>query len=181
MKNMSPFTLATIKFKKVITKKRITNTLLFLLLLLAGTSGYLLGRNLSEMNLASLLTAVRQEKKITQETNPLPTPSPEIEIILPKDYEETAEAGEGITHLARKALKNYLREKGSNLNLTAEHKIYIEDYLQNKIGDFPLQRGQKLSFSEELIKEAIDSALQLTPQQLANLSQYAQMVPEINY
>lgn len=180
---MSPFTLATIKFKKVVTKKRIINSVLFLLFLLAGLGGYFLGRNLSEMNLASLLTAISQkEKSITQTTEPTTSPeAEEIKILLPKVYEETAEAGEGITHLARKALRDYLKENGNSWNLTPEHKIYIEDYLQNKIGNFSLQLGQKLTFSEELIKEAIDSALQLTPQELANLTQYSQLVPELNY
>jgi len=67
------------------------------------------------------------------------------------------------------------------LNLTPEHKIYIEDYLQKKTGDYWLQVGQKLTFSEELIKEAIEKAQTLTQQQLQNLAQYVKLVPELNY
>ena len=103
----------------------------------------------------------------------------ELEITLPsttKVYEETAQPGEGITHLARRALKSYLEEKGSHFNLTPEHKIYIEDYIQKKTGDRWLMLGETLTFSEELIVEAIQKAQQLTPNQLENLKQYSQLV-----
>ena len=51
-----------------------------------------------------------------------------------------AEKGEGVTHLARKALKTYLNSHNpDNLNLTKEHKIYIEDYIKDKIGSKTLK------------------------------------------
>ena len=95
------------------------------------------------------------------------------------DYEETAEVDDGITNLARKALKSYLKEKGENLNLTPEHKIYIEDYIQNKTGDRWLVLGEKLGFSKDLISEAINKSLELTPNQLENLRQYSALVSSL--
>jgi hypothetical protein len=38
-----------------------------------------------------------------------------------------------------------------------------------------------VTFSEELIKEAIEKAQTLTQEQLQNLTQYAKLVPELNY
>jgi len=93
-----------------------------------------------------------------------------------KDYEETAEKGEGITHLARKALKQYLEEKNVNFSLTSEHKVYIEDYLQNKTGDYQLKLGQKVGFSEDLMTEAINSSQKLSSKQLESLRQYSVQV-----
>jgi len=90
---------------------------------------------------------------------------------------EVAEAGEGITHLARRALKKYLQENPQDFEVTAEHKIYIEDYIQKKTGDGWLILGETLTFSEELIVEAINKDRQLTPDQLENLKQYSQLVP----
>lgn len=87
---------------------------------------------------------------------------------------EKANPGEGTTHLARRALKNYLEDNPQEL--TNEHKVYIEDYLKDKTGSNPLEIGEEISFSEGLIKEAIDASLQLTPDQLKNLEQYSVLV-----
>lgn len=94
-------------------------------------------------------------------------------------YTQKAQTGEGVTHLARRALKNYLGEK--NLSLSAEHKIYIEDYLQNQIGSEGLIPGEEITFSRGLIEEAISQAQLLTDTQLNNLEQYSHLVPSLNY
>ena len=47
-----------------------------------------------------------------------------------------------------------------------EHKIYIEDYLKDEIGSRPLEVDEEIAFSEDLIREAIEASLQLTPEQL---------------
>jgi hypothetical protein len=104
----------------------------------------------------------------------------ELEITLPAPaggtYEQIAEQGNGITHLARKAAKAYLDKTGQAADLTAEHKVYIEDYLTKKTGDRWLDLGEKVSFSEDLIKEAVDSSRQLNAEQLDNLKQYSAQI-----
>ena len=104
-----------------------------------------------------------------------------IEEIKTETYFEVAEPGEGITHLARKALREYLQKKGTGVELTPAHKIYIEDYIQNRIGDRWLQVGEKIEIQEELIKEAIEKAQGLSQQDLENLKHFADLVPELNY
>lgn len=89
---------------------------------------------------------------------------------------EAAAAGEGVTHLARRALKHYLEEYPQQETLTNEHKIYIEDYLKDRTGSQMLEIGEEVSFSEDLIHEAIDASLSLTPNQLENLEQYSALV-----
>ena len=112
-----------------------------------------------------------EEEKIVKETT-ITVEEPESEVKEEdgeKVYIETAEHGEGITHLARKALRAYLRERGENIALTKAHKIFIEDYMQNKTGDRWLKLGEKISFSESLIEEAIEASLKLTDAQLQNI------------
>ena len=148
---------------------------LFLLLFLVGVVVY--WDKIPEINWQLLLGKLTIEKQ-TKEPE-VPELEKELKITLPstsKVYQETAQPGEGITHLARRALKSYLEEKGSDFNLTPEHKIYIEDYIQKKTGDRWLMLGETLTFSEELIVESIQKAQQLTPDQLDNLKQYSQLV-----
>lgn len=99
----------------------------------------------------------------------------------PKKYIETAQKGEGISHLARRALKEYLKENPQDFTLTPEHKVYIEDYLAKKMGGRWLQLGEKMEFSQEMLNEAVQKAETLTPEQLQNLTQYSQLVPALNY
>lgn len=89
-----------------------------------------------------------------------------------KIYTASANYGEGITHLARRAFNELLRETGEGSDLTEEHRIYVEDYLQNKIGNEIIEIGHQETFSEELIREAILRAKQLTPKSLDNLKKY---------
>jgi len=91
-----------------------------------------------------------------------------------------ANKGAGVTHLARMALKDYLeRNPDLKQKITPEHKIYIEDYIKDQTGSFPLKIGQEISFDENLIKEAIDSSLKMTENQLKNLHKYVLLVPSL--
>jgi len=89
-----------------------------------------------------------------------------------KVYTVYANRGEGITHLARRALNEYLQETEEEFKLTGEHKIYIEDYLQNKTGYESIEINHQETFSESLIEEAFLNAKQLTPESLDNLKKY---------
>lgn len=88
--------------------------------------------------------------------------------------------GNGVTHLARTALANYL-EKNPDSQLTPEHKIYIEDYLRKKVGfKGGVFVGTSVEFSKNLIQEAIGKSKQLNDNQLKNLQKYAVMVPSLS-
>lgn len=104
------------------------------------------------------------------------------QVILPEEETEelslndgtvitkTASAGDGITHLARQALEEYLANSGKTLS--AEQKVYAEDYVQNRTGSELLEIGQSLSFSENLLGEAVGAAEQLSDWQIENLKKY---------
>lgn len=87
-------------------------------------------------------------------------------------FVEVAQAGDGITHLARRATNRWLEENQAGYSVSAEHRIFIEDYIQNQLGTERLELGGSQTISFDLLKEAVAAAGQLNDQQLQNLSQY---------
>jgi len=93
-------------------------------------------------------------------------------------FVETAERGDGLTHLARKATTHYL-EKNADSSLTAEHRVYIEDYLRKHAGhEGRIHVGTSVEFSKDLIGEAVDASKRLDERQLENLKRYSARVSE---
>ncbi len=94
-------------------------------------------------------------------------------------FVETAQRGDGLTLLARQAVKQYL-EKNPVDGLTKEHKIYIEDYLRKHVGhSVRINPGEQISFSKDLIKTAVNSAQALNDSQLKNLQKYSARVSNL--
>lgn len=94
-------------------------------------------------------------------------------------FVETAVAGDGKTTLARKALASYL-EKNNDSELTAEHKIYIEDYLRKNVDHVGgVGVNDQISFSKNLIKDSIEKSKTLTENQLKNLEKYSARVSSL--
>jgi hypothetical protein len=90
-------------------------------------------------------------------------------------FVEQAERGDGATHLARRALAHTL-EKNPDSSLTAEHKIYIEDYLRKHVAQKQVHVGTSVEFSKSLINEAIAQSKTLNSHQLNNLKKYSARV-----
>ncbi len=134
------------------------------------------------------------EEKEAPEVKITPIEEPVIEEIAPvvkreivlieskgRSYEETAKRGEGITHLARRAVRRYLEENPINFDLTPGQRIFIEDYVQNYIGDRGLYLGEKISISEDLIVQGINSAQELCEVGLRNLENFSNLVWEAGF
>lgn len=95
-------------------------------------------------------------------------------------FQESATTGDGVTHLARRALAHYL-EKSPDSALTAEHKIYIEDYLKDMYrSQGPVYVGTTISFQKNDIQRAIDQSKNLTEKQLENLKKYSVRVSSLS-
>lgn len=91
-------------------------------------------------------------------------------------YVEIAQAGDGVTHLARRATNRWLAENQAGYSVSDEHRIFIEDYIQNQLGTGWLELGGSQTISFDLIKEATAAAGQLDDQQLQNLTQYVSVL-----
>jgi type II secretory ATPase GspE/PulE/Tfp pilus assembly ATPase PilB-like protein len=131
----------------------------------------------------------KETKEVKKETEKV-TPQPEKKEEPKKEvagetkiqsYKFVAQRGEGLTHLARKALKRYLTEEATDLHLTPEHKVYIEDYIQKRLGGRWLRLGEEVEISFDLIKEGIDASQKLKAQDLENLKKYSARVPSLIY
>ncbi len=117
-------------------------------------------------------TTTKEEKSVSQKKTTSTTASQETE----KSFVETAAAGDSQTTLAREALANFLT-KNPDSSLTAEHKIYIEDYLRKNVaGNKKVHIGTSIEFSKSLIQKAITQSKTLTDKQLKNLHKYVRRV-----
>lgn len=87
-------------------------------------------------------------------------------------YEEVTQPGEGVTHLARRATSKWLAENNVNYQVSNEHRIYMEDYIKDRLGSRLLERGETMVISFDLVKEASEKAGQLSEGQLKSLSKY---------
>ncbi len=120
-----------------------------------------------------------EEEVATEEVATETTPQQE-ETIISQDggsYEVTAAKGDSLTTLARSAIKQYL-DNHNDPSITAEHKVYMEDYLAKKMGySSQLNIGEKKTFSENDIELALKDAKTLTSNQLENLKVFSQQVP----
>lgn len=102
--------------------------------------------------------------------------TPELSRETEASFVEQAELGNGRTHLARRALAHYL-EKNPDSSLSAEHKVYIEDYLQKNVGyEGSVTPNTSIEFSKDLIRQGIDKSKTLNENQLQNLKKYSALV-----
>jgi hypothetical protein len=104
-----------------------------------------------------------------------------IPLIMPaeKKYEEVAGKGDSITTLARKAIKEYMDENGIEIN--SEQRVFCEDYIQKKIGDKEINIGERVVVSGDLIKEAVNKSLDLSPGQIENLKNFTELIWESGF
>lgn len=118
---------------------------------------------------------VAKEEKTTKTTSITTDTSKETE----SSFIETAGRGDGVTHLARRALANYL-EKNPDSALKPEHKIYIEDYLRKHVGfRGKVHIGTSIEFNKDLVRQAIEQSKKLNENQLKNLHKYVVLVPSL--
>ncbi len=121
---------------------------------------------------AGLLTGLLEER--VAEEQPVPEEPVVEEVAETGNYLEVAQAGDGLTHIARRALSRYLAEK--EIGLDAEQKIFIEDFIQIELGSRDLFLGEEILVDQTLISQAVELSQQLQPEELENLKQYSALV-----
>ncbi len=101
-----------------------------------------------------------------------------VEVTERENYTMTAQKGEGLTHLARRAITSYMEEE--NIELSPEERIYMEDYIQKNLqaerGGDSLEVEEEVEISIELLEEALEEVGQLSPSEIQNLTQYTAFV-----
>ena len=91
---------------------------------------------------------------------------------------EKALTGEGITHLARRAVQERLNDL--HKTLSPAQLVFAEDFAQKALGSHTLYPGERLSFAYTLLDEAIAGAENLSSEQISNLAQWSNQVAEFN-
>ena len=164
---------------------RIITSIIIVLVIALGIYSYSKRTQVPGMDLQTQISQDQSAEEnlpiATPETTPgkagsqaVSAPSQETE----QAFIETAVKGDGTTRLARRALANYL-EKNPDSMLTAEHKIYIEDYLRKNVPKKSVFVGTSVEFSKSLIQNAITKSKSLNEKQLKNLHKYAVRVPSL--
>lgn len=142
----------------------------------------------SEEMVADTTTTVSSDSDVTNEgvkdttltpsstTKPTATKPAEVSQETATAFIETAVKGDGTTHLARRALMNYL-EKNPDSSLTGAHKVYVEDYLRKQLRHSGgVHVGTSVEFSKDMVRQAIEHSKNLSPKQLQNLKKYSDRV-----
>lgn len=94
-----------------------------------------------------------------------------------KIYSESAERGDGTTHLARKAIHEFVRDRGMDGTTSRAQRVYAEDALKNIYGNAWLNVGETRTFSAEELATALDNARAIDPTTLdRNLAPYVAKV-----
>ena len=76
--------------------------------------------------------------------------------IVSATIEKTAEPRQGLTHLARAAISDYLM--ANNIELSSEQRIYAETYLVSIMGKKSVSVGETISFDKTKLADAVEKA-----------------------
>jgi len=146
------------------------------------TRTMLLKPTIDRINSQSNLSATGANQiKTNNEAKKVATPAPKAET-SGNEIIVTAVKGNGATHLARQALKEYLKDKPELAQkLEPEHRIFIEDYLRKNLNSQPktLHPDDQLTFSNNSLQSAINRALTLNDSQIKNLGKYVPLAPSL--
>jgi hypothetical protein len=88
-----------------------------------------------------------------------------------------AKMGDGVTHLARNAVAEYIKDK--DISLSKEQKLYAETVLKNQYYQKSLNTGQDISFNIDHLSDTVQKAQNLTEGQIHAWSQYTASVPSL--
>lgn len=116
---------------------------------------------------------VKEEKD--QKATPAPTPLPQAKE-TGEAYVEVAQRGQGVTHLARQAVKRHVAANESAKDLSNEQKVFVEDYLKDLNKTKRVAVGQEVTFSKDEIGKAVEESRKLSDAQIKNLQKYARNV-----
>ncbi len=96
--------------------------------------------------------------------------APVQEISQNETMEAVVRSGQGLTHVARTVISEYLAH--NVVDISSEQKIYAETYLVNLIGRKPVTTGEVIMFQTKDVVKAIEESKYLTPYQLEAWGQY---------
>jgi hypothetical protein len=95
-----------------------------------------------------------------------------------KVYSYKAELGDGVTHLARKAVAEYLKEN-PNDKIDTAHKIFMETRLKDMNYKASLDIGEQVNFTADQLSQVVTEAQNLSTSQINTWNTYVHLVPSL--
>ena len=92
-------------------------------------------------------------------------------------YTMTAERGDGVTHLARDAVSQYLENNPDQAEqVTPAHRVYLETVLTQRNYQPSLEVGETVSFSQSEVSNAVQDAVELPQDEVNDWQPYVAQV-----
>ncbi len=121
--------------------------------------------------------ADEQESEADQPEESSQEPSDATNVGSEESITETAGHGDGVTHLARRAVQQYEEQNG--LDLSAEQKLYAETVLKNQNYQPSLSVGETITFDGDILTDVVTEAQNLSPSQIEAWGAYTHLVPSL--
>ena len=163
--------------------KNIISIILIVFLIVSGV--YAFNRDTEDKSVEEKVEDIKKEgaEEIAETEEKQEQESPEIATentdIQKSDTKITikANAGDGVTHLARIAIDEYSKDK--ELTLSKEQKIYAETVLKNKYYQHHLDLSQEIVFEISDLEDTIQKAQNLSEKEIKAWSKYSHLVPSL--
>jgi hypothetical protein len=96
------------------------------------------------------------------------------------DYTFNAQPGDGVTHLARRAVGTYLEENPDQAEqVTPAHRIYMETVLTKNNYQASLNLDETVNFSDSEVEQVVEDAIDLPEEEVENWQPYVAQVSSI--
>lgn len=161
--------------------KNIISIILIVFLIVSGV--YAFNRDTEDKTVEDKVEEIKKEGEGETKTEEIETKSEEVATentdIQKSETRITikANAGDGVTHLARRAVEEYSKDK--EITLSKEQKIYAETVLKNKYYKHHLNLSQEVQFEFSDLEEIIQKAQNLSENEIKAWSKYSHLVPSL--
>ncbi|MGA1046619.1 MAG: hypothetical protein ACO3UU_01295 [Minisyncoccia bacterium] len=161
--------------------KNIISIILIVFLIVSGV--YAFNRDTEDKTVEDKVEEIKKEGEEATETEETETKSEEVATentdIQKSETQITIKAniGDGVTHLARRAVAEYSKDK--EITLSKEQKIYAETILKNKYYQQYLNLSQEVQFELSDLEDTLQKAQNLSENEIKAWSKYSHLVPSL--
>ena len=161
--------------------KNIISIILIVFLIVSGV--YAFNRDTEDKTVEDKVEEIKKEGEEATETEETETKSEEVATdntdIQKSETQITIKAntGDGVTHLARRAVAEYSKDK--EITLSKEQKIYAETILKNKYYQQYLNLSQEVQFELSDLEDTVQNAQNLSENEIKAWSKYSHLVPSL--
>lgn len=156
--------------------KNIISILLIVFLIVSGIYAFNREPKTEEKSVEEKVEKIKNEGEVVEENIDLEENLVEKPQIQKTESQITVKAnhGDGVTHLARKAVVEYTKDK--EITLSKEQKLYTETVLKNKYYQHHLNLSQEVAFELSDLEDTVQKAKDLSETEIKSWSKYTHLV-----